>query len=108
MKKGEIRIVELPKNDGHEQYGTRPAIILSDTDDNIAMITPFTSNTRALRYPNTLTIEPNEQNGLNQESVALIFQTRAIDQKRIQNKIGELKKDKMEDIDEKLRRILNL
>ena len=56
MNKGEIRIVELPTNDGHEQYGKRPAIILSDTDDNIAMITPFTSNTRALRYPNTLTI----------------------------------------------------
>ena len=37
MEKGEIRIVKLPTSDGHEQYGTRPAIILSDTDDDIAI-----------------------------------------------------------------------
>ena len=40
--------------------------------------------------------------------VALVFQTRAIDQERIQNKIGELNKEEMAGIDKKLRRILNL
>jgi len=108
MEKGEIRIVKLPTSDGHEQYGTRPAIILADTDDSIAMVVPFTSNTQALKFPNTLEIEPNPQNGLDQKSIALIFQTRAIDEKRIHNKIGKLKQQNTKKIDNKLKNILKL
>ncbi|MFB6099940.1 MAG: type II toxin-antitoxin system PemK/MazF family toxin [Candidatus Nanohalobium sp.] len=108
MEKGEISVVKIPKNDGHEQYGTRPAVVLSDTDDDIAIVIPFTSNTQALKFPNTLKVEPNSENGLDQTSIALIFQTRAIDEKRLQGKIGKLGQDKIQEIDSKLKNILNL
>lgn len=32
MKKGEIWLVELPSTNGHEQAGTRPVIILTETE----------------------------------------------------------------------------
>ena len=44
MKKGEIWLVELPSTNGHEQVGNRPVIILSDTESNISIVIPFTSN----------------------------------------------------------------
>lgn len=108
MNKGEIWIVKLPTSDGHEQYGTRPAIVLADTDDDIAMVTPLTSNTQALKFPNTLEINHNTENGLDQKSIALIFQTRAIDEKRLHNKIGKLKENKIQKIDNKLKNILQI
>lgn len=108
MNKGEIWIVKLPTSDGHEQYGTRPAIVLADTDDDIAMVTPLTSNTQALKFPNTLEINHNTENGLDQKSIALIFQTRAINEKRLHNKIGKLKENKIQKIDNKLKNILQI
>ena len=44
----------------------------------------------ALRFPFTVRIEPSEQNGLTKPTVAMVFQLRAIDRKRIIRKIGEL------------------
>ena len=54
MKKGEIWLVELPSTNGREQKGKRPVIILSETEADIAIIIPFTSNLQALRFPNTI------------------------------------------------------
>ena len=74
MNKGEIWLVELPASNGYEQAGTRPVIILADTESNITIIIPFTSNIQALRFPNTIEIAPSKENGLNGKSIALIFQ----------------------------------
>ena len=51
MQKGEIWLVELPSADGHEQAGTRPVAVLTETEANIAIVVPFTSNLQALRFP---------------------------------------------------------
>jgi mRNA interferase MazF len=108
MNKGEIWIVKLPSSNGHEQYDKRPAILLADTDDDITIVTPFTSNTQALKFTNTLEITPNSENGLDQKSIALIFQTRAIDEKRLHNKIGKLKENNIQRINNKLKKILQI
>ena len=73
MNKGEIWTAEFPQTNGHEQTGKRPVIILADTESNIAIIIPFTSNIQALRFPYTIEIEPSKGNGLTSKSVALIF-----------------------------------
>jgi len=44
MNKGDIWFVEFPSSDGHEQVGTRPVIVLADTEANIAIVVPLTSN----------------------------------------------------------------
>jgi mRNA-degrading endonuclease toxin of MazEF toxin-antitoxin module len=41
-------------------------------------------------------------------SVALVFQVRAIDKKRLKNKIGELENSTLKEVDEILKRILQL
>jgi mRNA interferase MazF len=108
MKKGEIWTVELPGSSGTEQTGARPSVVIAEAQANIAMIIPFTSNLQALRFENTLLISSNENNGLYQDSVLLIFQLRAIDRKRIKSKIGELEEDQLSTVNEKLRKMLKL
>ena len=48
MKKGEIWLVEFPSANGHEQTGKRPVIIIAETEMNISIVIPFTSNLQAV------------------------------------------------------------
>jgi mRNA-degrading endonuclease toxin of MazEF toxin-antitoxin module len=64
MKKGDICIINLAVEVDHEQYGQRPAIVISDTGIGILIVVPLTSNLEALRFPYTLAILPDKQNNL--------------------------------------------
>lgn len=108
MKKGEIWLVDLPSSNGHEQAGTRPVLMLVETEANIAVVIPFTSNLQALRFPHTLEIKPSKASGLTVLSAALIFQVRAIDKRRLKRKIGELEEATLKEIDSMLKRMLRL
>ena len=108
MNKGDIWLVEIPQTNGYEQSGKRPVIIITDTKSNIAIVIPFTSNIQALRFPYTIEVEPSEENGLNVKSVALIFQIRAIDKKRLKSKIGKLENNIINKIDKMLRDLLQI
>ena len=108
MNKGEIWLVQLPFSGGKEQAGARPALILADTKTNVAIILPFTSAMLARRFDFTLSIPPSPKNGLASESVALIFQTRAIDKKRLVRKIGLLEESYLGKINNMLRDLLKL
>lgn len=108
MKKGEIWLVELPYSGGQEQEGLRPAIIFADTGIGVATVIPLTSNLQALRFQDTYTIEKSKGNGLGADSVALIFQLRAIDSKRLKKKIGDLENRHINKINELIAKYLNL
>ena len=108
MKKGEIWLIELPSTNGHEQAGMRPALVLAETEANIAVVAPLTSNLQALRFVNTIEVKPTAENGLSEISVALIFQIRAIDKKRFKNKIGEVDNSLLKKIEDILRKILQI
>ncbi len=108
MKKGEVWFVEIPSTDGHEQSGARPVIVLSELEANIVIIVPFTSNLQALRFTDTIEVEPSSKNGLKSKSVALVFQLRAIDKRRLKNKIGGIEDKILGKIDDMLKKILNL
>lgn len=108
MKKGEIWLVELPSTDGHEQVGIRPVIILAETEVNIAIIVPLTSNLQALRFPHTIEVKPTKRNGLSAISIVLVFQVRAIDKMRLKKKIGDLEMMILNELDQSLKRLLNL
>ena len=100
--------MELPSANGHEQAGTRPALILAETEANIAIVVPLTSNLQALRFLNTIEVKPSKLNGLSEISIALVFQVRAIDKKRLVHKIGELESSTLKEIDLALKKILKL
>ena len=98
--------VEIPQLGGHEQEGTRPAIILADTRSSIAIIIPCTSNLQATTFPYTFLLDHSKENGLIVTSVALILQIRAIDQKRLKKHIGNLEKGLMSSVDKMLKKLL--
>ena len=108
MKKGDICVINLSVEIGHEQYGQRPAILISDTKTGIIIVIPLTSNLEALRFPYTSVILPDKQNNLKQKSVALIFHIRAIDKKRVSKIIGKINKQAQVKIDRILKEMLSL
>ena len=96
MQTGDIYLVHLPFPSTHEQGGTRPAVIAVDFPElPVAQVIPLTTSENAKKFKNTLVIKPDTENHLEKTSVAMLFQLRAIDKRRLKNKIGALgKKDK--------------
>ncbi|MEK7559840.1 MAG: type II toxin-antitoxin system PemK/MazF family toxin [Patescibacteria group bacterium] len=108
MKKGDIYLVEIPFLGGHEQEGTRPAIILADTATPVIVIIPCTSNTHALRFPFTLRIENSKSNGFKESSIALTFHLRSIDKSRLKKKIGSLETKYVQQLNKMIKQLLDI
>jgi len=111
MQAGDIYLIEIPASGGHEQSGLRPAIIVQEKALEklpTVLIVPLTSKQKAADFPFTFIIEPDRVNNLNVVSVALIFQLRAIDKKRVKNKIGKIGLKEMELLKRSLNEIMGL
>jgi len=108
MKKGDVFIVNLVAGEGREQYGQKPAILISDTRTGIVVVVPLTTNLEALKFPYTLAILPDNQNNLEQKSVVLVFHIRAIDKSRITKTIGRINTNFQKKIDKILKEMLEL
>ena len=97
MTVGDIHWVELPGADGREQQGRRPAIIVQDDGyagrSPVVLVVPLTTATAAIRFAGTTLIRPTAETGLQKPSVALVFQLRAIDRRRLKERIGRLTQD---------------
>src|SRR5262249_44019370 len=89
---GDIHWVDLPAANGCEQRGRRPAVVLQDDDYGgnlpVVLVVPLTTARAAMRFEGTTLIRATAENGLRQVSVVLVFQVRAIDRGRIQERIG--------------------
>jgi mRNA interferase MazF len=94
MTVGDIHWVQLPAANGHEQRGRRPAVIFQDDAYAgglpVVLVVPLTTAREAMRFAGTVLIRPTADNGLAQVSVALVFQLRAIDRRRVQERIGSV------------------
>ncbi len=94
MKRSEVWRVHLPSVPGHTQAGIRPAVIVQE-DQAMALlptvlIVPFTGTQAAMRFPGTVLVQPDGQNGLSIPSVALVFQLTAIDRSNCLQLLGVL------------------
>lgn len=115
MARGDVLRIGFPHprgEPGREQAGRRPAIAVQ-TDTTVGnlptiMVVPLTGQLDALRFPHTIRVDPSETNGLTMPSVLLVFQLRAIDQNRILDKIGTLEQSYMDQLDNEIRRLLDL
>ena len=112
MTFGDIYLVEIPASGGHEQQGVRPAIVVQ-TSENIdrvptVLIVPFTTQIRAANFPFTFVVEADSTNNLTSTSIALVFQLRAIDKKRMKSKIGSLNPSDMQILKQNLENILKI
>jgi len=110
MKLGDIYLVNLPQISGHEQMGKRPAIIVQEREYNLptVLIVPLTTKIKALDFAGTILIKPDDRNHLDKESVALGFQSRAIDRKRLSKKIGELRADQLTKLQSLIKELLGM
>lgn len=92
MAVGDIHWIEFPAANGHEQTGRRPAILLQDDEyaanSPLVLVVPLTGAPSASRFPGAVQVKAAPQNGLRQDSVALVFQLRAADRRRVREKIG--------------------
>ena len=108
MKKGGIWVIDSGDSSGHEQSGIRPAIVFSGVVAGLVMVVPLTSNSRALRFAHTVQLSPNASNGLTAPSIALVFQLRAIDVKRLEKKIGSLTVGELKLINREIKKMLRI
>jgi len=110
MTIGEIHWVELPDTGGREQAGRRPAIVIQNDDYAgslpTVLVIPLSTAMAALRFPGTAQIKAEKQSGLRTDSVALVFQLRAIDRGRIKERIGVVAEAEMVDVRSELAKLL--
>jgi mRNA interferase MazF len=94
MKRSEVWRVHLPPVPGHTQTGIRPAVIVQEDRASVSLptvlIVPFTGTKAATRFPGTVLVQPDAQNGLTVPSVALVFQLTAIDRSNFLQQLGLL------------------
>jgi mRNA interferase MazF len=107
LKHGDIWLVDLSDAKGHEQRGVRPAIIVGSAN-GITLVVPLTSNMNSARFSHTSIISPSSQNGLDAESIALVFQIVALDRDRFQQRIGAISEQERLAIVALIRDLLNL
>lgn len=112
MEIGDVYAVEIPASDGHEQAGARPAIIAQAPQfgDRLptVLIVPLTSRLTAQSFPGTFLIQPDSDNNLNTISVALVFQLRAIDKRRVRRRLGRLSASDLSQIQDQIKALLKI
>lgn len=115
MDKGDIAYFDLgspPGGSGHEQSGNRPGIIISndanDPNNPMVVIIPLTKQSSASRFPFTLLINSSSSNGLTFNSVALVFQLRALDKNRLGDVIGHVDANQLSALENMVRQLLDL
>lgn len=109
-KRGEIYWANLDPTLGSEIAKTRPVVIVSNDINNeyAATITvlPITSSTDRI-YPYEVGVSPKDS-GLKNMSKIKANQIRTIDKVRIGRKLGELTKEKMQEVDKAMKIHLNI
>ncbi len=111
LGRGAVVAVDLDPTVGHEQYGVRPCIVVSDPDvisDQrfpLVCVVPVTGTPgEGLLYPS---LTPG-LSGITRKSFALIDHLRPIDKRRIRRLFGELAPEDVAAIDEGLAVFLGL
>ena len=107
MQKGEIWIVDLSDGKGHEQKGSRPALVMGRAN-KLTVVLPLTSQMDRAQFPFTELIERTPTNGLGADSLALIFQIMALDDQRFKQCLGTISKEKQVIVDKLLVDLLKL
>jgi mRNA interferase MazF len=110
-KRGEIYLVDFEPARGAEIKKTRPALILQNDTSNryspITIVAAITSKFDATLYPTEVLIKASE-GGLSIDSVVLLNQIRSIDKGRLVKRLGTLKQQTMQKVEDALRISLDL
>ena len=105
IKRGELYYADLSPVQGSEQGGVRPVLILQNDIGNkyspTVIVAAITSRLYKAKLPTHICLDA-ENYGLSKDSIILLEQIRTIDKLRLKDRIGELNKDKMKEVDNAL------
>jgi mRNA interferase MazF len=108
--RGDIWLVDLDPTLGREQAGTRPALVISENLFNqgyaeLVIIVPITSQNKKIR--SHVKIAQGE-GGLSLESFAKCEDIRSVSKRRLIKKLGNVSRQTIENVEEKLRFLMAL
>jgi mRNA interferase MazF len=107
--RGEIYYADLSPVVGSEQGGYRPVLVLQNNKGNkfstTIIVAPISSKMTKNPLPTHVTVE-NEC--LEKRSVVLLEQIRTIDKQRIREKVGEVNKGVMIEVDQAIKTSLDI
>lgn len=111
VRRGEVWRASLSPTRGTEQTGVRPVIVVQTDRANPhsphTIIVPFTTRIHQRILPSHVCVAAGE-GGLSQDSVALCEQIRVIDNSRLIAKLGDLSTQRIQEVADALRAILEL
>lgn len=110
MKKGDIYQAFLDPVIGNEQGGNRPVLIISgntlNTLANVVIIVPISSKIKF--YEGDPILEPNDTNGLKEQSELFVLHTKSIAKERLKKRIGSVEPEVLKQIYNSLTDIFEL
>lgn len=107
--KGEVWLVNFNPGRGSEQKGVRPALVIQNNIGNQYAVTTIVAAITATlkKYPVMAALDGHEA-GLKEPAMVNLTQILTIDKNRLLKKIGALKKEKLDEVNEALRVSLDL
>jgi mRNA interferase MazF len=104
--RGDVYFVQLSPRSGSEQQGTRPCIIVStDAFNNVQgwqsiTVVPLTSAKRWFKPSPTVVLLAKGEANLPKQSAALAHQITTIDRSKLQNKVGTMSANVLEELEQ--------
>ncbi|MBQ9632931.1 MAG: type II toxin-antitoxin system PemK/MazF family toxin [Lachnospiraceae bacterium] len=117
VHRGEVWYADLGRFDNTSvQRGCRPVLIISNDASNeksgMVTVLPMTTKMKKTWYPSHVPIGDadikHRVSGQLQPSLILVEQIRTVDKAYLQNKVGEVKHNKMEEVEASIRTWMNL
>lgn len=104
--RGDIYLVNFDPSIGSEIRKTRPALILQNNIANrfspVTIVAALSSQFDEPVYPTEVVVDPPE-GGVPKRSVVLLNQVRTIDKRRLMTKLGSLKSNTMNKVDQAIK-----
>jgi mRNA interferase MazF len=111
MQRGDVFWFEPDPVLGSEQAGRRPAIVLTrdavNSSSPVIIVLPMTTFRGQSLYPSDVMIQAPE-GGLRQDSVAVGLQLRAIDRRRLGQRLGRVGGAILHEIEEAVLQVLDI
>ena len=108
--RGEVWMVDLDPTQGHEQSGTRPALVVSHDTFNqgpagLVIVVPVTSRDKSVR--SHVRVQPSE-GGLRMPSFIKCEDVRSVSVSRLTKRLGAVSQATLEAVAIRLRMLMNL
>ena len=112
IRKGSIYWVDFSPGKGSEPIGRRPGLViqnnaLNDSMINTVIMLAITSNLRFGELPGNVTLHKGEAN-MPKSCVINVTQIKSVDKNSIKEKIGTLPNNKMQEVKEGLKLVMDI